>query len=405
MLLCLVSLVPCLIASPVYPLRLVDVSRSIINEVGSVFGPQFKTSRGTFLNISDNMITSAGLSRILSSYAYSVGPLQLVAERNAINDLPQRFLGSFGSNVARGGLLELYISENPISTISPDVFTGASVSTAFINMSYSTMTSVNFPKQFNFADAPSFRSNQGQAELSFIAAGVGATPQVATAFNQFLLPHTCNSFGLNCTGGCGPSCNLTLSLRDNGITNVETDAFTNARVTVLDLSRNQMTSIASNSFGATSYLHHLDLSDNRLTILPYGIVANASNLRLLNIKNNAIAVMPIGDQQIRSPENAEGNVLTCETYFPYSKDCACRQPYSLSTHCGYLRCTATIDGCPERTVLNDSNCQYGPWSSCVNPATVLGHQYYSESTKSFLHVSQCESRFPDPDGGYRPAYM
>ncbi len=62
----------------------------------------------------------------------------------------------------------------------------------------------------------------------------------------------------------------------------------------LDLSRNQLKTLARRQFSSLSKLEDLDLSDNIISMIEVETFQGLKNLRYLRIKNNRLKILPVG---------------------------------------------------------------------------------------------------------------
>mmetsp|Transcript_1080 Transcript_1080/g.3676 ORF Transcript_1080/g.3676 Transcript_1080/m.3676 type:complete len:1341 (+) Transcript_1080:122-4144(+) len=389
----------------------------------STLGPIFAGLEGgrvagqTAAILRHNFIDADGLIAALGSYVNSSNPLLLDLEHNAIDELPDELFAGFSFQALRTSLrpaVDLRLAFNPIQNVSANLFKGAVLLTRVaIDISNPATGAIDFPSLIAFGESldrgpPAFVWPGGL--LVFSAAATGANAATAAAFRTFFTrrcpPGRVNY--LECAGGCGPACNLTLVLSDNHFGEVRAAEFASVKATRLDVSRSNMTSISPMAFGYNRVLKELDLSGNALTVIPIGLQSALPELQSLNINDNEIRAVPLHDSRVPDGIASGRNPLTCDTLAPSATGCTCSPGYHLSTHCGYVRCTKQPDGCSPPLLFNGSSCDGAPWSSCVDVNTVLGRQYYDASVETFLPVSRCDTEFPSRSASkpkYQAAYQ
>eukprot|EP00037_Helgoeca_nana_P026214 m.294691 g.294691 ORF g.294691 m.294691 type:complete len:635 (+) comp27166_c2_seq17:1399-3303(+) len=292
------------------------------------------------------------------------------------------------------------MSYNPLAIVESDVFgrCGGGITNVDIDISFPTAGRLRFPvKVVSFSFTPI--SVRPGSTLVIRAVGSGANASVITAFGQYLDPPSrdCTASSVvttSCTGGCGPTCNLTLDFSGNNFSAVSVAALINASVTKLVLSRNNLTQIATDGalgIERNTRLRQLDLSHNLLTVIPMDLVDSLAALETLVIDNNRLLVLPQRTIGIALAD-AVHNTVRCGVYSPVAAECTCTPPLHASLHCGYVRCTPTADGCPPGSIFNSSNCAAAPQSQCITGA-VRG-MYYSAVAGVFLPVTDCTTAYP-----------
>ncbi|XP_043212117.1 chaoptin-like [Amphibalanus amphitrite] len=91
---------------------------------------------------------------------------------------------------------------------------------------------------------------------------------------------------------------FSLTLRDNGLGEIDEDRFFMARLWRLAVQDNELRSVPGRAFsGLERSLWQLDLSGNRLTRVPHQAVRSLSNLRLLDLSHNRISTVRRSDLQ------------------------------------------------------------------------------------------------------------
>jgi Leucine-rich repeat (LRR) protein len=382
-----------------------------IGEVGAIFGRSFQCIKSTSISVSSNRISSTGLAALLSSYTHAEGDLTIDASANEVTELSAGLFSSLAIGVNVSTSLVLDLASNPLTTVSATVFANSySLRKLQVNIGFPTDGPVSFPRSIDFA-------NTTIEELVVFGERIGATTATLVAFNQFLLPTVCDPVGGSiCTGGCGPTCTLTLVLPGNTFRVLNSGALADVRVTSLDLSNNGMTEVAPHACSNTTDIRSLGLSGNLLTMVPIEVQESLlGKLHSLDLGDNRLLALPLYGNVIHSPaHHQQGNVLQCASYTPYVEECTCIPPLVISTHCGYIRCAPQLNGCPtdQFPLCNvegstggecPGTCSDGPWSPCIGSLSVLGKQYFDVKLQTFLPVTPCSTRFP-LGSGFHDAY-
>jgi hypothetical protein len=290
--------------------------------------------------------------------------------------MPAGFLGLFGASASVPVSLFLDVSCNPLQVLSAGMFqsiASSQIQNLTINMSYPTVAEpVRFPPKFTFHGE--YPTNM---VLALIARGMQVDPASLVAFEDFLLPPPpCQVGGVGlCLRTCGPGCNLTLDISDNGLSVLPANAFGSVRITRLVLTLNNLTLLSGNAFTRDFALKELVLSDNpHLGYIPAGLLANAADLEVLIADRSGIRAVPL---IARYPliVSLNENPLECESYAGMAIECECVVLGMVSSkHCGYVRCAQTEAACPQETYFNGSDCSDAPWSNCVNETLLLGQR-------------------------------
>lgn len=382
--------------------RLIDLSHNSLVSSVPLFGPSCTLSGSITIAIQNNGLTAQGLSSIVDGYGWATASLDLDASSNSITLLSRTVLGLIGQEVDHVSALTFNLSRNPLTGVSGELFAAATtLSDVTIDISDPTNGSVAFPTSFVFSNIGNFAE---RSTLVFAVRATGATPAFVASLREFLAPR-CDVV-LGCIGGCGSTCNLTIDISHNQIMRLGPSALSDARVSTLDLSYNNLTELDGTAFSYTFDLKELILAHNALTVIPQELQDNTPALTQLNIASNNVRAIVQVRNHISTPADAAHNPLTCATYGPTLEGCNCTAGLLLSVHCGYIRCTPDRQGCSASLLFNSSDCSSAPWSSCVNGATVLGQQYYSSEVQAFLPVTQCATAYAMAHGGnYRPAYQ
>ena len=169
-----------------------------------------------------------------------------------------------------------------------------------------------------------------------------------------------------------------------------------SNVTSLNLSHNAITSFSPMNFDNYSFLlQSMDVSYNNLTVLSIELLSTIPGLNRLDAGHNGILAIPMASNHITRQKSMEGNVVTCASFGPEVTGCSCNNGYTLTTHCGYVRCTPTSNGCEARTEYNSSDCSRAPWSSCVSLDDVPQGQYYDVDQQAFRQLTVCATEFVD----------
>lgn len=412
-------------------MTIVDFGSNMISSVGALLGPTAPTCGYVVVLLTNNSISTEGAENIISSYNTSACPLTLDLSLNNITTSPNiNFGGQAMSAFSEASpeaprSIDITMAQNPLTVVTSTMVAGiGSLLHLSVDISYPTSGMVTFPPKFTFAGFQYGHRYNSPHTLVINMDGTGAGPSVLTSLNEFLLPYVCIGVGKhnddddaandyihdpykhsNCAGGCGPSCNLTVSLANNNISAVLSGDFAMARVTQLDLSDNGLTTFAPNAFNYSFDLTMLILRNNLLTFVPSGLQDNAPGLKSLVVTNNAIQAITSEGSRIAQSNDATDNILSCSTFSPLASGCDCSNGLHLTNHCGYVRCTPTPDGCDGGTLLNGSNCTLAPWSACVEGTEVLGREYYVRSLQQFLPITNCSTAFANVQGpGFLPAY-
>jgi hypothetical protein len=342
------------------------------------------------LNVTANNLTD--VSAMVQSYTSSPASLLITAQRNSIGMVAANFFDGihlFSTGVA----ISIDMSYNPIMSISEDTFAGAALlADVLIDVSFATQGSIAFPSSFRLNHGVQFSNF---STLTFKASGscFGESIAPATiAFRGFLDQRLESN---NIPHGCGSTCNLTLVFSHNFMSLISAGEFDKSWVTTLDLSSNHITRIADDAFTGTTGLEELILSSNRLTMISVGLQSNTPTLTRLVITNNLIAALPFVSNTI-DPTEAANNLITCESYIPTAVGCTCHgnsPALHQSVHCGYVRCTASVNDCGSETLFNASSCTDAPGSTCVNPINVSETLFYLKDVNLFKPVTSCRDRF------------
>lgn len=202
-----------------------------------------------------------------------------------------------------------------------------------------------------------------------------------------------------------------LNFSSNMVTNVTSRLFSGVKLSSLDLRNNMITHIAGDAFEASFTLTILNLAHNFLTALSQDLIGNIPGVTSLNVSYNNILAMPISGGFLTTA-SAVGNPLVCESYGPQRTNCRCistsEQPlFQPTNHCGYTRCSLFRTGCPPEQLPNNSDCDKGPWTSCVfATSSTLGVLYFDNASGAIYSVRNCNTTFPDPHrpGKFLPAY-
>lgn len=360
------------------------------------------------VNCSNNNLNSSAILDALTDYTTGAGvltktnapvtsDLTLDFSGNNCTELPDYFLHVAGLTGQYNNRLALIMARNPIKYVSARMFQTAfgryspaliGLSDLYISIAHPTAGAIEFPEQFNFTNVFSTSHT-----LTFDATHTGTSINFVSAFKSFLP-----------TGGAG--CNLTLILADNNISEIGPHALVDA-VTVLDLSDNLITWISDDAFGYTFDLKSLLLSRNKLTVLNSELLDSTPALARLLIDSNNILAIPSTSNHLLDPSFFANNPLRCRVSGPRAANCSCVDVnYTLSEHCGYVRCTPTLTGCPAGQLDNSSNCSLGPWSACVDSRQVEGIEYYDAALGAFLPVTQCRTAYPDGNHtSYLPSWQ
>jgi hypothetical protein len=280
------------------------------------------------------------------------------------------------------------LSSNPLASIDRAAFAGNSswLKSLAINVSAPTAGLIsNMPSDFDFTGISWEPTSGGIFNVALD--GTGVSYSVVQA--------------LSVAHG-GPTAFI-LSLRNNHYTEISNEAFSSVSVTALDLRQNQITRFSPSAFNYTIQLETLLLSENNLSVVDATLFSNTPLLHTLAIQDNAIWAVPSASNHIVPTVLAGGNVVQCQEWAPISVGCSCTTGFSLSIHCGYVRCTLDDlpNGCPIGSIFNSSDCSQAPFSGCVLGA-VTG-QYYRGEIRAFLPLTECAVAFPR-DGSFLPAY-
>jgi hypothetical protein len=197
-------------------------------------------------------------------------------------------------------------------------------------------------------------------------------------------------------GLTNPPGSLNAMLRNNSYTAIPSGAFAGTVVTSIDLSYNNITSVAQDAFTYNFNVQTLDLSKNQLGVVPTGTLNTLPALRDFRISDNKIWAIQQSNTHLSSAENAAGNVIQCSAFGANTAGCTCPLAgYNLSLHCGYWRCTQEPNGCPPEQIFNSSDCSNAPGSLCVNTSHIPPDQYYGlQHSSIFTCPRQLQLGFP-----------
>eukprot|EP00038_Savillea_parva_P020647 m.32043 g.32043 ORF g.32043 m.32043 type:complete len:1106 (-) comp4855_c0_seq1:61-3378(-) len=381
-------------------------SNQIASVASNLFGygsnDQHGISAGVALMLRNNRVDVSALDALLTSVGTFMGSQMIDVSINSITTLgPQLFAPATVRAVTRPRLL-LNVSVNPLSSISNNVFGGTQqLAILGLDMSYPTNPKLQMPTSFNFTNIsfPAVRST-----LAVMARNMGANLADVARFNQFLLPLNCTINNGSCTGGCGPTCSLELDLSENHIPTLGSLTLASARVTSLTLTHTNLTLLAPDAFGFSTFLKELDLSNNALTVIPVDFQSNTPALSNLRLANNAILALPQANNHITQSTDVLGNPLQCQSYGPNLQNCACLNNDYLRVSCGYMTCVANLSVCPHGSIVNASDCSLAPWPVCVSDSAMHNREYYNENMRSFMPLTDCGTAYRSNKGHYLPAF-
>eukprot|EP00035_Acanthoeca_spectabilis_P004879 m.107762 g.107762 ORF g.107762 m.107762 type:complete len:1248 (-) comp12772_c0_seq8:122-3865(-) len=411
-----------------------SVQNNEIDELGRLF---YNCSfAGQFdLYLANNKIDETDLATAMGSWIFQLPPtVHLNAENNLIGALPPKLFAncSVGAAFTVASSLELLLSRNPITFLSPSVFQtnpapgglGKAMFTTRLTIDVSSpITPIEFPEVFSFS-GPLLASAASTLRLN--ASNTSACHCIVDAFNGFTgeLLEVDLSFNAinNLTSSVGRPNELRLKLNmsynqltvatnlaevaglidlsNNLITMTAEGAFGRG-LKSLNLSNNRLTYLDPQTFNYTFQLRELLLTNNNLTLMHCDFFDNTPGLTTLHIENNQIRAIPMTQNKLANPATAAGNPLICSTYGPLAGGCSCPPGEVLSQHCDYQRCTQTVGGCPSSEIANASDCSIEPFSVCIS-GMVPGF-FYNTATDAFQPLTVCQTRFVR-DGVHLPAY-
>jgi Leucine-rich repeat (LRR) protein len=385
--------------------RIADVSGNTLSFVGAVFSGGFAVGREVLFTATGCNINAHGLGTLLNSYSTAAG-VTFDLSSNDIAELPVDTMNNLGNGLTTALTVSIVLQFNPIRSISEYFFQLFSIKSLSIDISHATAGPITYPAEFQFE----FGFSLGNGLLEFTAANTSATVDDVGAFRQYLYPPNISAYAL--INGCGITCNLTIDLSNNGIEYIPTGSFNRTRVTTLTLKNNRITSIATDAFTLNLFLRGLDLSYNRLTEINMAVVEQLPVLTDLVAVGNQIAAVPFrSNYHIADRIHLYGNVLQCDSYGPrFATGCRCASGFFLSEHCGYVRCTQEVTGCPvSQSIENVSDCASAPWSDCVLYTVFESGRYYFNTVgKRIEQLTVCNVTFEASPGSsirFHPAYQ
>jgi hypothetical protein len=373
------------------------------NNTLGYLGPIFDGLEGggsVSIDFSYNQLTDQALSAALGSFTNSKGLLQLNFFGNLITRLPPNMVAGLADLAHSPANVEIQMQSNPIVGIDPAAFSGlplrvANIKSLSLDMSNPTNGTLRVP-----------------ASLAFDLVNWGLSPDVgyalAPAILTLLLGNT--SVDMSIVGILGhvqnPPPELNIDLSGNGYTIVPPEMFRFSRATSIDISHNNITHIASDAFRYNLDLQSLDVRQNQLTVVNAVLMSNTPTVSSLYTGTNHIWAIPLTNNHIAHATDATENLIACSSYGPNATNCTCTAPLHVSTHCGYIRCMSSEDGCAVDQLFNSSDCSISPLSACVDPSQVSPQLFYSQSLQVFLPVTNCTSAYARSHGkGFRSAYQ
>jgi hypothetical protein len=389
----------------VRPLTECSFSRNLClqNNTLGYLGPIFDDLEGggsVRIDFSYNQLTEQALTAALGSFTNSKGLLQLNFSGNRITRLPPNMVAGLADLAHSPANVAIWMQSNPIVGIDPTAFSGAPMRVANIqsltlDMSNPTNGTLRVPASLafelvNWGLSQDVRYALAPAKLSLLLGNTGVDMSIVG-----MLGHVQNA---------PPELNIDLS--GNGYTIVPPGMFRFSRATSINMSHNNITHIASDAFKYNLDLQSLDVRHNQLTVINAVLMSNTPTVSSLFTGTNYIWALPLTNNHIAHASDATENQIACSSYGPNVTNCTCTAPLHLSTHCGYIRCMPSEDGCPVDQLFNSSDCSMSPRSACVVPSQVSPQLFYSQSLQLFLPVTNCTSAYARSHGnGFRSAYQ
>eukprot|EP00041_Stephanoeca_diplocostata_P030154 m.905248 g.905248 ORF g.905248 m.905248 type:complete len:729 (-) comp23698_c0_seq2:1624-3810(-) len=165
----------------------------------------------------------------------------------------------------------------------------------------------------------------------------------------------------------------------------------------IDLSHNELSSVAADTFGTNSMLQGLDLSFNKLSVIPVAFLVPVLRVAMVNLAHNYLWALPASGLQIYDARMAVDNEIRCDTYFPELDQCSCASSgLYFGLWCGYGRCLSNQPnsiaqmGCTTNMsvysaddIFVTSECNLAPYTDC--------HQISTCATESGIRVYQIKA--------------
>jgi Leucine-rich repeat (LRR) protein len=276
-----------------------------INTLGAIFDGLVAAS-GTiisvFLNL--NYIDGESLKTALNSLSTTPANIYINLAFNNVTVVPGQLFSSVGTGgvpiagvtrVPLFPMLTIILSANPISSVISSAFTagasGANLNAVWLYLDYPTAGAIQFDGPVGFDGVTWNPFTDG----SFIIDLSGGA-HVNLSFVQTL-------------GFSNPPATLSVSLQNNGYTEIPSGIFAGTSVNEIDLSYNSITRVANDAFTYNFNVQSLTLSYNNIGVVPIQVLDSLPVLRDFRIDNNFVWALPQVNTHISSSNFAANNIM------------------------------------------------------------------------------------------------